>query len=205
MVYQVRTAIYWRRKIWWRDQWRNSDPHACFNFVVAPSRSWSKRSLVWMYVLSTNQTQNRGLERHCRDPGIDRTTVVRDSEKRKICGIWPLLGKKSWHGMRYWERKRFSGWRESRGIVVERSGSAVWGPSFQTQKNMAVRSAKCGRKYCLEFSITWGRQKNFQMTVPFMYNFRRLCNKFLTIFWSFILHILLLRLGYFSYCSKKET
>ena len=80
-------------------------PHACFNFVVAPSRSWSKRSLVWMYVLSTSQTQNRGLERHCRDPGIDRTTVVRDSEKRKICGIWRLLGKqdspKSWHGMRY--------------------------------------------------------------------------------------------------------
>ena len=47
--------------------------------------------------------------------------------------------------------------------------------------------------------------KKFQMTVPFMYNFRSLCYKFLTIFWSFILHILLLRLGYFSYCSKKET
>ena len=37
-----------------------------------------------MYVLSTNQTQNQGLERHCRDPGIDRRTVVRDSEKRKF-------------------------------------------------------------------------------------------------------------------------
>ena len=41
------------------------------------------------------------------------------------------------------------------------------------------------------------------MTVPFMYNFRSFANKSATIFWSFIFHILLPRLGYFR--SKKET
>ena len=36
-------------------------------------------------------------------------------------------------------------------------------------------------KYCLEFFITWRTAKNFLMTVPFMYNFRSLSNKFPTI------------------------
>ena len=47
-----------------------------------------------MYVLSTSQTQNQGLERHCRDPGIDRTTVVRDSENAKYAGFDYCSGSK---------------------------------------------------------------------------------------------------------------
>ena len=43
-------------------------------------------------------------------------------------------------------------------------------------------------KYCLEFSFAWGRLVNFQMNVPFMYNFQSLGNKFPTIFWSLIFH-----------------
>ena len=45
--------------------------------------------------------------------------------------------------------------------------------------------------------------KNLYLTVPFMYNFRSLSNKFTTIFWRLIFQILLPRLGYFS--QKKET
>ena len=45
--------------------------------------------------------------------------------------------------------------------------------------------------------------KNLYLTVPFMYNFRSLSNKFTTIFWPIIFQILLPRLGYFS--QKKET
>ena len=45
--------------------------------------------------------------------------------------------------------------------------------------------------------------KNFSMTVPFMYNFRSWPNHCHMIFWSFILHISLTRLSYFS--NKKET
>ena len=41
------------------------------------------------------------------------------------------------------------------------------------------------------------------MTVPFMYNFRSLSDKFRTIFWSLIFPISLPRLNYFS--LKKET
>ena len=41
------------------------------------------------------------------------------------------------------------------------------------------------------------------MNIPFMYNFRSLSSKFPAIFWSFIFHISLPRLGYFSY--KRET
>ena len=41
------------------------------------------------------------------------------------------------------------------------------------------------------------------MTVPSMYNFRSLSNKFPTIFWSLIFRISLSRLSYFS--KKKET
>ena len=37
------------------------------------------------------------------------------------------------------------------------------------------------------------------MIVLFRYNFRRLSNRFPIIFWSFIFHIFLPRLGYFSY------
>ena len=40
--------------------------------------------------------------------------------------------------------------------------------------------------------------KNFYINVPFTYNFRNLSNKFPTIFWSIIFHILLSRLQYFS-------
>ena len=43
-------------------------------------------------------------------------------------------------------------------------------------------------KYCLEFSFAWGRLVNFQMNVPFKYNFQSLSNKFPTIFWSLIFH-----------------
>ena len=39
--------------------------------------------------------------------------------------------------------------------------------------------------------------KNFQMSVPFMYNIQSLSNSFPTIFWSLIFHILLSRLGYY--------
>ena len=42
-------------------------------------------------------------------------------------------------------------------------------------------------KYCLEFYLR--TDKNFKMTVPFMNNFRSLCNKFPRIFWSLIFHI----------------
>ena len=45
--------------------------------------------------------------------------------------------------------------------------------------------------------------KNLYLTVPFMYNFRSLSNKFTTIFWRLIFQILLPRLGYFS--QEKET
>ena len=45
--------------------------------------------------------------------------------------------------------------------------------------------------------------KNLYLTVPFMYNFGSLSNKFTTIFWRLIFQILLPRLGYFS--QKKET
>ena len=62
-----------------------------------------------------------------------------------------------------------------------------------TQRLLSVRRSK----YCLECSIAWGRLK-ISVTVPFMYNFRSLSNKFTTIFWSLIFHILLPRLGYFS-------
>ena len=43
-------------------------------------------------------------------------------------------------------------------------------------------------KYCLEFSFAWGQLVNFQMNVPFMYNFQSLSNKLPTIFWSLIFH-----------------
>ena len=42
------------------------------------------------------------------------------------------------------------------------------------------------------------KAKNFWVTVPFMYNFRSLINKFPTIFWSLIFLILLPMLGHFS-------
>ena len=45
--------------------------------------------------------------------------------------------------------------------------------------------------------------KNFEMIVPFMYNFRSFSNKFPTIFRSLIFNILPPRLQYFS--QKKET
>ena len=48
---------------------------------------------------------------------------------------------------------------------------------------------------CLEFSIAWGRLERSRW--PFMYNFRSLSIKFLTIFWSLIFPILLPRLSYF--------
>ena len=53
-----------------------------------------------------------------RDPGFDPNYIERDSRKRKfIDGIRDLTGPrkvaldspKSWHGIRYWERKRYSG------------------------------------------------------------------------------------------------
>ena len=49
-------------------------------------------------------------------------------------------------------------------------------------------------KYCLEFSIAWGRLK-ISVSVPFVFNFRSLSNKFTTIFWRLIFQILLPRLG----------
>ena len=55
-------------------------------------------------------------------------------------------------------------------------------------------------KICLVFSIAWGGLK---MTVPFMYNFRSLPNKFPTIFWSLILPISLTSWIHFSY--RKEA
>ena len=45
--------------------------------------------------------------------------------------------------------------------------------------------------------------KQFKMTFPFIENFRSLCNKFPTIFWSLIFHISLPRLGCFSYKKEK--
>ena len=62
-----------------------------------------------------------------------------------------------------------------------------------TQRLLSVRRSK----YCLEFSIAWGRLK-ISVTVPFVYNFRGLSNKFTTIFWSLLFQILLPWLGYFS-------
>ena len=41
------------------------------------------------------------------------------------------------------------------------------------------------------------------MTVPFMYNFQSLSNKFATILWSLIFHISLPRLSYFSQKKQK--
>ena len=63
-----------------------------------------------------------------------------------------------------------------------------------TQRLLSVRRSK----YCLEFSVAWGRLEFLDNDVPFMYNFRSLSNKFTTIFWSLIFHISLPRLGYFS-------
>ena len=42
------------------------------------------------------------------------------------------------------------------------------------------------------------------MTVPFMYNFQSLSNKFPTILWSLIVHVSLPRLSYFSKKKQKE-
>ena len=52
-----------------------------------------------------------------RDPGFDPNYIERDSRKRKfIDGIRDLTPRKvaldspkSWHGIRCWERKRYSG------------------------------------------------------------------------------------------------
>ena len=58
-----------------------------------------------------------------RDPGFDPNYIERDSRKRKfIDGIRDLTARrwdspKSWHGVRYWERKRNSG---NSGIVEVR-------------------------------------------------------------------------------------
>ena len=62
-----------------------------------------------------NSTEKQGLEGFFLNAGFERN-IVRDSGKRKILdGIRDLTAPrevvtpKSWHGMRYWVRKRYSG------------------------------------------------------------------------------------------------
>ena len=58
-------------------------------------------------------------------------------------------------------------------------------------------------KYCLEFSITWGRLFLHDRSIHGLCSFWSSSNKFPKIFWSLIFHIVLLRLGYFSLKDSK--
>lgn len=62
-----------------------------------------------------NSTEKQGLEGYFLNAGFERN-IMRDSGKRKILdeirdltAPREVVTPKSWHGMRYWERKRYSG------------------------------------------------------------------------------------------------
>ena len=99
-------------------------------------------------------------------------------------------------------------WLRSQGLYIRGSRKYPRNelvPLFQEHSTTVFRK----KKNCLEKQILprifylLRTAKNFWRTVPFMFNFRTLSNKFPAILWSLIFHISLLRSGYFS--PKKKS
>ena len=87
--------------------------------------------------------------------------------------------------------------------------STIWEPHFPLSQNMEFiqghpTSVFCKisvrrSRYCLEFSIIWGRLKTSRWSFHLCKIFDAYLTNSLRIFWSIIFPILLPRLGYFSY------
>ena len=100
-------------------------------------------------------------------------------------------------------------WLRSQGLYIPGSRKYPRNelvPLFQEHSTTVFRKKKnCSEKQILPRIFYLLRTaKNFWRTVPFMFNFRTLSNKFPTILWSLIFHISLLRSGYFSKKKKKK-
>ena len=232
MVYQVRRPFIGVVKYDGVINGGTVTPHASFNFVVAhhckmveggpwcecmyclPTR---RKTRVWKGIVGIRNWPNNSRAGFGKTQNMRDSTAAREERFTKILARDAILGKKTIFGMEMTEvrdagiprdchgKERECGMRTLFPDPEKQGCQKCKGTIRGTQRLLSVKYLFERKQILPRISITWGRQKNFQMTVPFMYNFRSLCSKFLTIFWSFILHILLLRLGYFSYCSKKET
>ena len=139
MVYQVRTAVYWGRKMWWRGHEKNKaclflttkSARKTFNFVNIHWIGWfTKWGRPFIGVVKCDDVINgRRVTLACFNFVVAPSLL--NGRRRPWCECMYCLPI----------RLKTRVWK---GIVVERSGSAVWGPSFQTLRTWLSKSARGG-------------------------------------------------------------